>query len=84
MTNWNPSQYLRFENERLQPVIDLIGRIPLESPGVIYDLVCGTGSGKELFITPRTITTQVSNMRNKISAANRAEATDYAIRNGLV
>ena len=45
MTNWNPSQYLRFGNERLQPVIDLIGRIPLESPGVIYDLGCGTGSG---------------------------------------
>ncbi len=45
MTNWNPRQYLRFGNERLQPVIDLIGRIPLESPGVIYDLGCGTGSG---------------------------------------
>ncbi|PKB64477.1 MAG: trans-aconitate 2-methyltransferase [SAR202 cluster bacterium Io17-Chloro-G2] len=45
MTSWNPSQYLRFGNERLQPVIDLIGRIPLESPGVIYDLGCGTGSG---------------------------------------
>ena len=45
MTNWNPSQYLRFGNERLQPVIDLIGRIPLESPRVIYDLGCGTGSG---------------------------------------
>lgn len=45
MTNWNPSQYLRFGNERLQPVIDLIGRIPLESPQVIYDLGCGTGSG---------------------------------------
>ncbi|MCH7713209.1 MAG: methyltransferase domain-containing protein [Chloroflexi bacterium] len=45
MANWNPSQYLRFGNERLQPVIDLIGRIPLESPRVIYDLGCGTGSG---------------------------------------
>ena len=45
MTTWNPSQYLRFGNERLQPVIDLIGRIPLESPQVIYDLGCGTGSG---------------------------------------
>ena len=45
MTTWNPGQYLRFGNERLQPVIDLIGRIPLESPGVIFDLGCGTGSG---------------------------------------
>ena len=45
MTTWNPAQYLRFGNERLQPAIDLIGRIPLESPSVIYDLGCGTGSG---------------------------------------
>jgi len=45
MSTWNPGQYLRFGNERLQPVIDLIGRIPLESPRVIYDLGCGTGSG---------------------------------------
>ncbi|PKB83097.1 MAG: trans-aconitate 2-methyltransferase [SAR202 cluster bacterium Io17-Chloro-G9] len=45
MTAWNPTQYLRFGNERLQPAIDLIGRIPLESPRVIYDLGCGTGSG---------------------------------------
>ena len=48
MTAWNPAQYLRFGNERLQPAIDLIGRIPLESPGVIYDLGCGTGSGTVL------------------------------------
>lgn len=45
MTAWNPAQYLRFGNERLQPAIDLIGRIPLESPSIIYDLGCGTGSG---------------------------------------
>ena len=45
MSTWNPGQYLRFGNERLQPVIDLIGRIPLESPRVVYDLGCGTGSG---------------------------------------
>ena len=45
MTTWNPAQYLRFGNERLQPAIDLISRIPLEAPRVIYDLGCGTGSG---------------------------------------
>ena len=45
MTNWNPAQYLRFGNERLQPAIDLIARIRLESPEVIYDLGCGTGTG---------------------------------------
>ena len=48
MTSWNPAQYLKFGNERLQPAIDLIARIPLDVPGVIYDLGCGTGSGTQM------------------------------------
>ena len=40
--------------------------------------------GGELFISPRTVTTHVSNILNKINAANRAEATGYAVRQGLV
>ena len=39
--------------------------------------------GKELFNSPRTVTTHVSNILNKINAANRAEATGYAVREGL-
>jgi DNA-binding CsgD family transcriptional regulator len=39
--------------------------------------------GAELFISPRTVTTHVSNILNKINAANRAEATGYAVREGL-
>ena len=44
MTDWNPTQYLRFGNERLRPAIELIDRINIESPKTIYDLGCGTGS----------------------------------------
>ena len=40
--------------------------------------------GEELFISPRTVTTHVSNILNKINAANRAEAATYASRQGLV
>ena len=40
--------------------------------------------GEELFISPRTVTTHVSNILNKINAANRAEAATYAARQGLV
>ncbi len=39
--------------------------------------------GEELFISARTVTTHVSNILNKINAANRAEAAAYASRNGL-
>ena len=44
MTDWNPTQYLRFGNERLRPAIELIDRINIDSPETIYDLGCGTGS----------------------------------------
>lgn len=41
--SWNPGQYLKFEDNRLRSALDLMGRIPLENPQVIYDL--GSGSG---------------------------------------
>ena len=38
---------------------------------------------EELLISTRTVTTHVSNIRDKIRAANRTEAASYATRNGL-
>jgi DNA-binding CsgD family transcriptional regulator len=37
-----------------------------------------------LYISPRTVSTHVSNILNKINAANRTEAASYANRHGLV
>ena len=42
--SWNPGQYLKFADHRLRPALDLMGRIPLEDPGAIYDLGCGSGN----------------------------------------
>jgi trans-aconitate 2-methyltransferase len=42
--SWNPSQYLQYEDARLRPALDLIARVPLESPRVIVDLGCGPGN----------------------------------------
>ena len=39
---------------------------------------------EELFISPRTVTTHVSNILNKTNSANRAEASTYASQNGLI
>ena len=39
---------------------------------------------EELYISPRTVTTHVSNILNKINAANRAEAATYASLHGLL
>jgi trans-aconitate 2-methyltransferase len=43
-TTWDPSQYLKFSDHRLRPALELLDRIPLESPRLIYDLGCGTGN----------------------------------------
>jgi trans-aconitate 2-methyltransferase len=42
-TRWDPAQYLKFGGQRLRPALELLDRIPVSSPRVIYDLGCGTG-----------------------------------------
>ncbi len=43
-TTWDPNQYLKFADHRLRPALELLSRVPLDSPGVIYDLGCGAGN----------------------------------------
>ncbi len=42
-TRWDPGQYLKFSDYRLRPALELLGRVPLESAEVVYDLGCGSG-----------------------------------------
>lgn len=42
-THWDPDLYLEFSDHRLRPALELLARVPLTSPRVIYDLGCGTG-----------------------------------------
>jgi trans-aconitate 2-methyltransferase len=42
-THWDPRLYLKFSGHRLRPALELLERVPLESPKVIYDLGCGSG-----------------------------------------
>ena len=42
--HWDPQQYLKFADHRLRPALELLERIPLTAPQVIYDLGCGAGN----------------------------------------
>jgi len=41
---WNPTQYLRFGDERAQPFVDLVARIPVAEAALVADLGCGPGA----------------------------------------
>jgi len=45
---WNPSQYLKFSEERTRPAEDLCQRIPAEAPARVLDLGCGPGNSTEV------------------------------------
>jgi trans-aconitate 2-methyltransferase len=42
-TSWSPDQYLKFSDHRLRPALELLDRVPLTDPKLVYDIGCGAG-----------------------------------------
>jgi trans-aconitate 2-methyltransferase len=45
---WDPETYLTFDDHRTRPAADLLARVPLDDPSLIYDLGCGPGNSTAL------------------------------------
>ncbi|MDP6821813.1 MAG: methyltransferase domain-containing protein [Dehalococcoidia bacterium] len=72
---WDPAQYLKFADHRLRPAIDLINRIDLESPEVVYDLGAGTGNITEM-LAERWPGARVIGVDSSSEMLERAERID--------
>jgi trans-aconitate 2-methyltransferase len=44
MPQWNPDAYLKYQDERTQPSVDLAARVEVANPADIIDIGCGPGN----------------------------------------
>jgi trans-aconitate 2-methyltransferase len=74
MTGWDPAQYLKFSQPRLRPALELLARVQLDAPALVYDLGCGTGALTTLMAErwPRAVVTGIdasSDMLQRVAPA---------------
>jgi len=73
--DWNPTLYLKFNNERTQPSVDLVSRIKFDSPAKIIDVGCGPGNSTQVLVQ-RWPGSQVTGIDNSPAMIEKAK-TDY-------
>lgn len=73
-TEWSASQYLKFEDQRNQPISDLLNRIKKFIPEYIVDIGCGPGNSTILVhhAFPNAHTTGIDSSEDMISRARKA------------
>jgi trans-aconitate 2-methyltransferase len=72
-TRWDPGQYLKFADQRLRPARELLDRVVLSAPSIVYDLGCGSGALTRL-IAERWPTAAVIGVDNSQEMLDQAAA----------
>lgn len=68
---WDPTQYLRFTDERLRPALDLLARIETAAPAHVVDLGCGPGNVTKI-LKQRWAAADVLGLDNSAAMLDRA------------
>lgn len=76
---WDPSQYLRFADQRARPALELLARVPAAAPAVVYDLGCGAGNVTRL-LADRWPAARVTGVDASSEMLAQAATTPTAIR----
>jgi trans-aconitate 2-methyltransferase len=75
---WDPAQYLKFAGPRLRPALDLLQRIDVEAPQVVYDLGAGAGNVTRL-IAARWPQAQIAGVDSSAEMLAKAAAENPGI-----
>src|SRR5262245_42625243 len=76
---WDPTQYLKFADQRLRPALDLLNRIDLADPAEVYDLGAGAGNVTRHLRArwPHAHVTGVDNSEAMLAKAAEAPGIDW-------
>jgi len=81
-TTWNPALYLKFQQERTQPSIDLVRRIEVKKPASILDVGCGPGNSTAV-LAERWPQSRITGLDNSAEMIGKAR-TDFPDRDWVV
>lgn len=76
---WSPDQYLKFSDHRLRPALELLERVPLTAPEVVYDIGCGAGEIARL-MAERWPSASVTGLDSSANMLTKAATTPSRVR----
>lgn len=77
-SSWDPARYARFSDHRLRPALELLDRVPLAAPRLVYDLGCGTGEVTQI-MAQRWPDAHVTGVDNSPEMLAKARSLDDSI-----